>query len=470
MEIVTKAGIERACLDENERKYRQTQYTPCMNNPLQHLLGLLGDTEICDRILDGTFVPPPSTDVYTTEFIKELKQHPNSSTGIALNVSPDDFSNGWKKMNEFTSSGISGMHFGHMKACASSPFLTEFESSISQIPFATGYSPQQWQQGVIVMIQKKAQVDLVSKLQILVLTEADFNYNNKLLGRRTLQHAETQKMIAKEQYGSRAGESVIDHAVHKQLTYDIMRQTRTNGALCSNNAMSCFDCIVHSVAILAYRRLGVPCPPLNCIFESIQNMTHSIQTSFGDSKWTVSSKGTLIPYQGILQGNRASPATWVVLSTPLLNMMQSAGHGGFFQAPISKEKFHFVGYAYVDDTDLVEFNNQDPNILIDEVMENIQSDIDRWEGGLKASGGALVPAKSWVYPISFKFDEEGAWAYESIDEIDTSITVKDNEDQRQNLVQKEPHVEPKIACSTIELWESPSRDFEIIPGSPVLMF
>ena len=78
-------------------------------------------------------------------------------------------------MNEFTSSGISGMHFGHMKACAISTFLTEFESSISHIPFANRYSPSQWQQGVIVTIQKKAHVDLVSKLRTLVLTEADLN-------------------------------------------------------------------------------------------------------------------------------------------------------------------------------------------------------------------------------------------------------------------------------------------------------
>ena len=289
------------------------------------------------------------------------------------------------------------------------------------------------------MIQKKAQVDLVSKLRTLVLTEADFNYNNKILGRRTLQHAEAQHMIAKEQYGSRAGKCAIDHVVHKRLTYDIMRQTRINGALCSNDAMSCFDRIVHSVAILAYRRLGIPHPPLHCMFESIQNMTHSIRTSFGDYKWTISSKGTLIPYQGILQGNGASPATWVVLSTPLLNMMRKAGHGGHFKSPITKESFHFVGYAYVDDTDLVEFNALDPNITIDEVMANMQQALDRWEGGLKATGGALVPAKSWVYPISFSFDTEGAWSYELVEDIDNHITVRDCNDNRHDLEQKEPH-------------------------------
>ena len=191
MEIITKDGIEKACLEENEQKYCQTQQTPCMTNPLCQLLGLYGNSEFCENILNGTFHPPPHMNVYTTEFLQQLQQHPHVTSNISTTISPEDYSAGWEKMKEYTSSGGSGLHFGHMKACASSSFLTEFESSIAQIPFATGYSPSVWQQGVIVMIQKKAQVDLVSKLRTLVLTEADFNYNNKILGRRTLQHAET---------------------------------------------------------------------------------------------------------------------------------------------------------------------------------------------------------------------------------------------------------------------------------------
>ena len=148
-----------------------------MTNRLCHLLGFYGDSEFCENILDGTFVVTPEMNTYTTEFLQELKCHPKGDDQVSTNITPTDFSSGWGKMKEYTSSGLSGMHFGHMKACASSPFLTEFESSICQIPFATGYSPSQWQQGIIVMIQKKAQVDLVSKLRTLVLTEADFNYN-----------------------------------------------------------------------------------------------------------------------------------------------------------------------------------------------------------------------------------------------------------------------------------------------------
>ena len=77
-----------------------------------------------------------------------------------------------------------------MKACASDPVLSEFESSVSHIPFTTGYAPTPWKEGIIVMIKKKAGLNAVSSLRSIVLTEADFNYNNKVLGRRDIQHAE----------------------------------------------------------------------------------------------------------------------------------------------------------------------------------------------------------------------------------------------------------------------------------------
>ena len=47
------------------------------------------------------------------------------------------------------------------------------------------------------MIRKKANVDLVTKLRTIVLTEADFNYCNKVLGKTTLEHAERNNLLPK---------------------------------------------------------------------------------------------------------------------------------------------------------------------------------------------------------------------------------------------------------------------------------
>jgi hypothetical protein len=98
-------------------------------------------------------------------------------------------------------------------------------------------------------------------------------------------------------------------------------------------------------------------------------MKHHIQTSYGDSEFTMSNDGSLIPFQGALQGNGASPATWVIISTSLLNMLRSAGNSRFFIEPISKEQSHSAGYAFVDDTNLIQFDARDQNMSKAEVLE-----------------------------------------------------------------------------------------------------
>ena len=440
-EVTTKEDIEHACMIENESKFRQTQNTPCMMEPMRSELGYNSNTEAGERILQGNYIAPPGTDQYTRELLKELKKATIKFPAPEAVITKKIFQEGWKVMKEATSAGsITGLHFGHLKACATDSFLSEFESSISHVPYATGYTPKSWQFGINVMLKKKAQVDLVTGLRTTVLTEADFNFNNKILGRQSLAHAEKNGLIAKEQYGSRKGKSAIEHAIHKRITYDILRQFRQPGALCSNDAKSCYDRIIHSIATLSYRRLGIASPPVDCMFRSIQNMKHHIRTTFGDSAFTMSSEGTLVPFQGALQGNGASPATWVVISTPLLNMLRNAGNRGYFVEPISKKLHHLVGYAFVDDTDLIQVDLRDHSIGTEEVMEQMQNGINRWEGGLKATGGAIVPNKSWVYPIDFKFDRNGKWQYKKVDEIDFHFTVKDHNNDIHPLRQFEANI------------------------------
>jgi hypothetical protein len=333
-------------------------------------------------------------------------------------------------MKEKTSSGISGIHFRHMKACALDKALADFEATISHIPYNTGLVPTEWKQGVGVMLHKKTNNNQIDKLRTIVLTEADYNFNNKKLGRDAIAHAERNNLIAPEQYGSRKGKQAIDQALNKRLSYDILRMTRQPGALCSNDAKSCYDRVLHSIVALAFRRIGIPKQPTECMLQCIQEMKHYIRTSYGDSKHSYSSKDAAIPFQGILQGNGAGPTIWVLVSTPLLNMMRKADNGAHLLSAIGREEAHIVGYAFVDDTDLVQFDQRDIRLTATEVMQEMQEGIDRWEGGLKATGGAIVPEKSWVYPIDFNFDNEGKWEYKNKEEIGAQFSVKDHKGEK----------------------------------------
>jgi hypothetical protein len=204
------------------------------------------------------------------------------------------------------------------------------------------------------MILKKAGVTTLSSLRTIILFAADCNYAFKHLGRAMMKKAETQKSIAPEQFGSRKAHKAIDQALNKVLTNDLLRQLKVPGTICSNDAKSCYDLIVHAPASLSMQRQGVPQCAVLCLFETLQNLEHYIRTAYGDSSSFYGGSHWIIPMHGIGQGNGAGPAIWAVVSTPLLNMLRASGVGSHFISPISGKDIHFIGYAFVDDTDLIQ--------------------------------------------------------------------------------------------------------------------
>ena len=74
------------------------------------------------------------------------------------------------------------------------------------------------------MIEKKPGVFRVDRLRTILLYEADFNQNNKLVGRDMMRNAELCHVLADENYGSRKFLMAIDHAANKRLTFDAIRR------------------------------------------------------------------------------------------------------------------------------------------------------------------------------------------------------------------------------------------------------
>ena len=63
----------------------------------------------------------------------------------------------------------------------------------------------------------------------------------------------------------------------------------------------------------------------------------------------------------------------------------------------------------------------------------MQQRIDDWEGGLKLTGGAIRPDKSFVYPLSFVWDNTGNYKFEKVEHMDRELTVKNHEGVREPL-------------------------------------
>ena len=67
---------------------------------------------------------------------------------------------------------------------------------------------------------------------------AEFNMNNKWIGKELMYWAEQNQLIALEQFGSRKVHECITAALNKRLTFDILRAFHLPGILCSNDAKS----------------------------------------------------------------------------------------------------------------------------------------------------------------------------------------------------------------------------------------
>jgi hypothetical protein len=175
------------------------------------------------------------------------------------------------------------------------------------------------------------------------------------------------------------------------------------------------------------------------MLSTLQTVEHTICTAYGDStqsyggsKWATLLAGLAWgnkeegPMSGMGQGNGAAPASWAVISTPMLEIMRKHGHCITFKASISGDELKIVGFAFVDDKDLLRASRPGEQTY-QEVGQDMQNGLDLWEGLLKATGGALIPEKSYWYLIDFKW-HNGVWKYSMTAETPFDLTMKDKDE------------------------------------------
>jgi hypothetical protein len=419
IELTEQIEIEAALLQELDNRFNQACNTPFAVEPLLSDVGALGLGPASLKILDGTYVAPTHIDPWAQKLIPFLKQevgseHPNKLSG-------EDYSLAWKKINEKTSAGPSGITISQMKAHGKDPHLSEVDSVMAHLPFYYGFSPLRWRKGLDIMLEKKKGIRQINTLRAILLYEADFNQNNKRLGREMLYTAEKIGAVAPEQYGSRKNMSAVDQSLNKAITFDLWRQHRQRGALCSNDAKSCYDRIVHNIASLCMQRVGAPIGPIKSMFHTIQSLSHHVRTVFGESVAGFKHKGPT-PIQGVGQGNGAGPQIWALVSSPVLNMLRAQGHGATFMSAITRTEMTLVGYSFVDDTDLV---TSRPQINQQQVVTNCQQSLTAWEGGICATGGAIEPRKSHWYLVDFTW-KDGVPSYKNTTESTGTLEVRDS--------------------------------------------
>jgi hypothetical protein len=180
VECTDKLSIEQAFACEGTQRFSQTNGTPLMQKEFVQQAGYLAELPGAEEILNGIFVPEPGMDPYAVQFLSHLKMEIAVSTQppISKVISTQSYQDSWKKMKPNTSSSPFGPSFVHYIAGSRDQQIAEFDATIANIPYASGYSPEVWIKMVDVLIPKKTTSPAIEKLRIIVLFHALFNMNN----------------------------------------------------------------------------------------------------------------------------------------------------------------------------------------------------------------------------------------------------------------------------------------------------
>ena len=424
--------MEQAIIPTNQRKFHQSKDScPFLKEPLVHHFGFHGEKEGYDQFLKNEYNIPDSIDKTTRRYIDTCQKNAPPKINI-MSRSPTDFAESWKKMKEKTSSRR--LHFGHFKACCQEEPLLGVNYIMAEVPFQSGYSPSCWKNATDVMILKKAGLYDVDKLCTIVLYEADFNHNNKWLGKSMMDKACDLDKIAVEQY-SIPGKKSINHALNRRLVFDITWYQKSSLAMTSCDLKSCYDRIVHVPAMMAMHRAGASVYPSKSMFSTIQQTQHVTRTAFGDSKETYGGvENFLAPVMGVGQGNGCGPQVWAVASSVMFEILKEKRLTTKFVSPISRQQLKLCRFAFVDDTDLLQSAGSHQNINDpDFTMEKMQESINVWESAAKTTGGSIAVDKRVFYLIHFTWDK-GKWSYGDMENVlNDELNCKDKDGQRCHL-------------------------------------
>ena len=125
------------------------------------------------------------------------------------------------------------------------------------------------------------------------------------------------------------------------------------------------------------------------------------RTTFGDSSNPYSCDSDTL-YQGLIQGNGAAPAFWLLVSSYILLYLKSQGHYIKVKLAISNVAMVYTALMYVYDGDFPTLTEDGSESMLS-IATIYQQTVNYWAGGLRTTGGALKPANFFGHPIKLEW-------------------------------------------------------------------
>jgi hypothetical protein len=222
-----------------------------MQEPLYSIFNGPGAEANSEALLQGALPIPANMDSQTKAFLQQCRYH-RGFCPQHIKVTMDNHYYFWSHPKENKGSKPHGLHNGHFKVGCQLLVLLYCNATFCNLPLMSGMVPDQWKHLMNFAIEKKPGDFRLSTMRTIQMMNSEFQANNKLLGWLAMKFAEKHKLIPAGQCGSRKKHQAIDLALSKRLVWDLLILQRRAAGWISNGAKSCFDRVVHSVAIIVY--------------------------------------------------------------------------------------------------------------------------------------------------------------------------------------------------------------------------
>ena len=188
---------------------------------------------------------------------------------------------------------------------------------------------------------------MATRLRVIHIYEADFNLILAVKWRDLLRTADAKQLLNEGQYGGRPGCEAQSLTLLEELKYDLSYLTRRTLFNFDNDATSCYDRIIVSLASIVIYVMNRKTLALQAA--TLQQALFLLKTSSGIST-THYSPSDRFPIFGTGQGSGNSPSIWLFISSTLFDTHNSLAHGATFVSPDGNHQVQFSMVGFVDDS------------------------------------------------------------------------------------------------------------------------
>ena len=274
--ITSPTDIEHYIRLRNHGHFGQAQGTPFTETPLRNEVNWQADTPTCDDILTGHVQIDTVDSIPQCKALLDTCKVATELDLLPAYISEKEFERKIQTWRETTTTSPSGRHLGHYKALFIKPlpdsepelpgqptfqdkqtFIRRSILAIINFCLRTGHSLHRWQTIVNTMIFKETGNYKINRLRVIHIYEADFNLLLAIKWRQLIQSAEKSGSINEGLFGGRPGREAQSLTFLEELKYDISILTRRTLFHFDNDAASCYDRIIISLASLLNRKYGM---------------------------------------------------------------------------------------------------------------------------------------------------------------------------------------------------------------------